>query len=78
MIKTYYSVYDRLAETYGPLNEMINDNVAVRSFKEACKNVDGFKQHPEDLEIHRIGYFNEDTGTFTEEKEILEKGEKND
>lgn len=75
MIKNYYAVYDRLAESYGPLNEMVNDKVAARSFKEACENVEGFKQHATDLELHRIGSFNDETGTFQMDKEILEKGE---
>lgn len=70
-----YSVYDRLAETYGPLNEFQNDRIAKRSFLEACKEVDGFKQHPTDLEIHRIGTFDDESGYFENDKEIIEKGE---
>lgn len=73
-MKHYYAVYDRLAESYGTLNEMINDNVAIRAFREACTNVDGYKHHARDLELHRIGHFNEETGSFKENKEILEKG----
>lgn len=75
MKHTIYSVYDRLAETYGPLTEQQNDKVAARAFREACENVDGFKQHAKDLEIHRIGTFNDESGTFEMDKEILEKGE---
>ena len=78
MTKNYYAIYDRLAETYGPLNELVNDKVAIRSFREACKMTNGYKQHAEDLEIHRIGTFNEESGTFEMNKEILEKGEKNE
>lgn len=73
-----YSVYDRLAEIYAPLTALQNDNVAIRSFKEACKTVDGYKQHAQDLEIHRIGFFDDESGTFTMDKEILEKGESNE
>lgn len=75
MKHTMYAVYDRLSELYGPLNEFTNDKVAKRSFLEACKNVDGFKQHPTDLEIHRIGTFDDETGSFKNDKEIIEKGE---
>lgn len=74
MKHTYYAIYDRVAEMYGPLNEMPNDNVAKRSFLEACKMADGYKQHPQDMEIHRIGSFEDITGTFTPDKEIIEKG----
>lgn len=75
MKQPIYSVYDRLAENYAPLTAMTNDKVAARAFKEACQTVDGYKQHASDLEMHRIGWFDDTTGTFTEEKEIIEKGE---
>lgn len=75
MNKGIYSVYDRIAESYGPLTHFVNDKVAIRTFREACQTVDGYKQHATDLEIHRIGNFNEISGTFEMEKEILEKGE---
>lgn len=70
-----YSVYDRLAELYGSLTAMTNDKVAVRTFRESCNQVDGFKQHPKDMELHRIGWFDDESGTFSMDKEILEKGE---
>lgn len=70
-----YSVYDRLAETYAPLTSFTNDRVAARAFKEACETVNGYKEHAGDLEIHRIGWFNDQSGTFSEDKEIIEKGE---
>lgn len=76
-MKNLYSVYDRVAEIYGPLNEFINDNVAIRSFRESCEMVSGFKEHAGDLELHRIGTFNETSGTFNMDKEILEKGARN-
>lgn len=74
----YYAIYDRLGEMYGTLNEMPNDKVAKRSFLEACKMADGYKQHPQDLEIHRIGSFDDATGTFIPDKEIIEKGAPNE
>lgn len=77
-MKKYYSIYDRVAEMYGPVVTMENDNVAIRSFKEGCKAGKEMSLHPEDLEIHRIGTFDDHTGTFTEDKEILERGEKNE
>lgn len=78
MKRPIYSVYDRVAETYTSLSEFRNDNVAKRTFLEACQQVDGYKQHPNDMEIHRIGYFNDETGTFEPDKEIIEKGYKNE
>lgn len=76
-MKNYiYSIYDRLAESYGPLVSFQNDNVAIRTFKEGCKNNSALKDHPEDLEIHRIGIFDDESGSLTENKEILERGEK--
>lgn len=71
-----YSTYDRVAELYSGLNTFTNDNVAKRTFLEACETVDGYKQHPTDMEIHRIGYFDDITGTFEPDKEIIEKGGK--
>lgn len=78
MIKEIYCVYDRLAGQYMTLTEFANDAVAVRAFREALKTVPGFKDHPEDLEIHRIGNFEDQCGTFNMDKEILEKGEKHE
>lgn len=69
-----FATYDRLAEAYGPLTAFTNDKVAIRSFNEACRTVDGFKQHASDIEIHRIGWFDDESGTFTPDKEILERG----
>lgn len=76
MKHTLYSVYDRLAETYSELREFTNDKVAARTFLEACRMVDGYKQHPTDMEIHRIGTFDDLTGTIEPNKEIIEKGVK--
>lgn len=76
MMKTYYSIYDRVAEMYGNIVAIDSDKVAIRGFKEACKS--DYSMHPEDLELHRIGHFDDHTGTFTEDKEILERGEKNE
>lgn len=75
MKKGIYSIYDRVAEAYGNLNQFNSDKIGIRAFKEGCKTVDGLKQHPADLEFHRIGYFDDESGSFTEDKEILEKGE---
>lgn len=77
MTRTYYSIYDRVAEMYGTIVAMDGDKVAIRGFKEACKKGE-FSMHPDDLELHRIGHFDDHTGTFTEDKEILERGEKNE
>lgn len=78
MKHNYYAIYDRLAEMYAPLCELQNDMVARRSFKEACKINEAYKLHAEDLEIHRIGTFEDVTGTFTADKEIIERGMRNE
>lgn len=73
----YYSVYDVLAETFTMPTELHNDNVAMRTFKEACKTVDGYKQHPEDMQIFKVGEFDDETGDLIPEVRLLMKGEKN-
>lgn len=45
---------------------------AVRSFRDECNRSDSpMKAHPEDYELHHLGYWDEETGAF----EILDNAE---
>ena len=76
MIKNYYAIYDIVAETYGEPINFINDNVAKRTFLEGCKEMEQWKNHPEDLQLMKIGEYNTETGYFKPENTHITKGEK--
>lgn len=62
MEKNYYSVKDLLAEEFGDLLYAKNDAVASRLFASLLKS--NPRLDPNDLELHYIGCFNDETGAF--------------
>lgn len=62
-----FSVYDRTAETYGPLVQQRNEAVAARSFQAAVcgPGEDGqniLSLHPDDFELRIVGTWDETSG----------------
>lgn len=52
-----YSIFDKVAEEFGPLYQAKNDAVAQRNFYMAVKDIDG-TQH----DLYRIGSWDTETG----------------
>lgn len=49
-----YSIYDKVADDFGPVFEAVNDAVAMRQYNIVCQKVD----YPNDYELVHIGSFN--------------------
>ena len=67
MKKVYYAVYDRKAEIYSQPFLEIKDGTAIRAIQDhVINNKDHpFAKHPSDFSLHRLGEFDEITGTIT-------------
>ena len=79
MKKNLYAIRDNVSGVFNNPYEMVNDNVAVRTFREICKNNEDIKYHAEDLELYKICEYETDTGIITQSiPELLEKGVKNE
>lgn len=62
-----FSVYDRVAQSYGPIVQQRNEAVAARAFQAAvCGPGDGernlLSDHPDDFELRVLASFDETTG----------------
>lgn len=73
MIYPVYSYKDELIG-FGMPEVNINDNVAIRDFREKMKK----NTHAGDYSIFRIGSYDTDTGEFISKVEFLERGVKNE
>lgn len=67
MRKVYYAVYDKQAEVYSAPFLEVKDGTAIRAIQDlVINNKDHvFAKHPSDFSLHRLGEFNETTGTIT-------------
>lgn len=63
MIKYFYSIYDKAAETYSDPMMIVNDTVAKRGFQVECENKDSMiYQFPTDFTLMLVGSFDTKTG----------------
>lgn len=70
--KKHYALLDKTRGAYLPMSEKINDAVALRDF-DTIVNEKGnlVNKYPNDFEMWYMGYFNEETGEFTNEKKKI-------
>lgn len=73
MIYPVYSMKDELIG-FGLPQVNINDNVAIRDFREKMKN----ENHAGDYSLFKIGTYDTDTGSFISNVEFLERGSRNE
>lgn len=78
MKKELYAIRDTVSNEFAIPFTQVNKSVAIRSFREACKNVPEIKDHAEDMELFYIGNFDSETGIINSEPEMIERGRKND
>lgn len=74
-----YSIYDMAAEKYAPIFEAINNQVAIRQFKNVMERVPNNSKN--DFVLYLLGSFNYDTGVIVSNIAIIpvffeKKGEK--
>ena len=64
-----YSVFDSKAEMYTLPFYQTNDSMALRLFSDWCNNPEHtFGKHPEDYTLFKIGYYEDNTGSITQDK----------
>lgn len=69
MIHKIYSVYDSKAETYTPPFFQHHEAMAVRTFGDCCNDINHtFGKHPEDYTLTDLGFYDDSTGTITQDK----------
>lgn len=67
-----YGVKDIKIGFTGAIINYPNEQVAKRSFTEACKdNMIEFSKHPEDMELWKLGEMDETTGAITSKPEYV-------
>lgn len=65
------SIFDRRAEEYSPPMCQHTLGTAERTFHDITNNPESpVNKHPEDYQLHHVGYFDTDTGEITTEKEL--------
>lgn len=66
MIQKVYSVLDKVAGAFLPPFFLPNDSVALRAVGDVVNRVgEGFNLHPNDYELHLIGWFDNLTGEIS-------------
>lgn len=64
-----YAVYDSKAESYTPPFFEHAEGRALRTFADCCNDKGHqFGKHPEDYTIFRLGEYDDNTGTITQDK----------
>ena len=60
-----YSIRDIKATIFIPPYYNPNDQVAIRTFSDILQNPHAaISKHPEDYQLHHVGFFNEETGVL--------------
>lgn len=76
MKKVYYAIYDRKAEQYSAPFLEVTDGTAIRAVQDLVVNDPNhaFAKHPSDFSLHRLGTFEDTTGTIEVEdrKKVIE------
>lgn len=68
------SVYDKAVASYLPPLCFRARGEALRSFVDATKNNEVFRSHPSDYLFYRLGFFDDATGIFENDPELLIDG----
>lgn len=72
MLKRYYAIHDKVAQSYSGLFEQQNDAVASRLFESQQKNKDSFiSMKPEDFQLHYICTMEDETGQIIDNTKML-------
>lgn len=66
-----YSIFDRASQLFGEPFVCVNDNVAQRKFMAICQ---GAKIMAPDLQLYKLGSFNQQTGDIIMAKEFIAGG----
>lgn len=61
----YYSIHDKLAESWGPLFPAVNQDVAFRTFNKVLNDVDS----KDDFELYQVADFDDKEGLITNNKQ---------
>lgn len=70
-----YAVKDTVAGAYMNPFYLNNDEVAKRSFKQACMDENSqYHKIAKDLQLYRLGTFNDETGEIKAKVEFLASG----
>lgn len=59
-----YSIYDTVAEQYGPVFNCKNDGVAIRNYKSA---IDSAKYSQDEWILYRLGVYDDEDGKISTE-----------
>lgn len=72
MITNLYTVYDSIAESYGPLYHAKNNMVAMRNFKDLIKNC----PDKSEFDLYFVGSFDDEKGLISKENSpvLITKG----
>lgn len=66
------SVRDRAVDAFMRPFTVPTIGMAVRSFQDEVNKSDNpMNKHPEDYELHKLGFFDEESGEFVNEKQML-------
>lgn len=74
MKHNYYAMYDTVVEKFANPFMAENDAVAVRMFQNTLKQDEVFALNKNDMELHRIGTFEDVDGNLFGELELVVKG----
>lgn len=69
MKSVIYTVFDKVAEEYGPLFEAKNDGVALRQFKQLLNTV--VVENRDDYVLYSCGTFDHDAGVMVTDWEVV-------
>lgn len=71
-MRLLYAIYDKKAETYGPVVSAAHDAVATRDFASSCADErTALHQYPQDFELHRLGTFHDVASPIAEAGELV-------
>lgn len=72
MIRTIVCIEDKEAKLYNEPKVITNKVQAMRDFIEMCNDDKyPFKKYPEQFRLVKLGVFDDETGEFLNEKEVL-------
>lgn len=77
MIHNIYSVRDNVAEQFMGSFENVNDNTAIRAFKDACNDNEQLGKNANDYTLYKVAKFDDETGEFWNDKHKLQDGKRN-
>ena len=71
MIYSIYAVKDELATRYKFPNYYLSKEEAIRDFKTQLNNTTLWKDNPGDFSLYRLGEYNDETGIYKSELELI-------